>query len=66
MVGPFQFAIVMDDENVNVQKAFAVMDVQGHVLYRGTVASKEVVVPALNAGSYIVKVGMGFRRVNVR
>ena len=66
MVGPFQFAIVMDDENVNVRKPFAVMDVQGNVLYRGTLASREVVVPALNAGSYIVKVGMGFRRVNVR
>ena len=66
MVGPFQFAIVMDDENVNVHKAFAVMDVQGHVLYQGTLASREVVVPTLNAGSYIVKVGIGFRRVNVR
>jgi hypothetical protein len=49
-----------------VQKNYAVMDLQGRVLYRGVAYSGETEVPALSAGSYVVRVGVAMRRVNIR
>ena len=66
MVGPFQFAIVMDDFDKASRRSYAVMDLQGRVLLDGTISSGETLVPALQSGSYVVKVGLGFRRVNIR
>ena len=66
MVGPFQFAIVMEDSDKITKKSYAVMDLQGRVLLNGSIASGETLVPVLNSGSYIVKVGIGYRRVNIR
>ena len=66
MVGPFQFAIVMDDDAPATLKSYAVMDLQGRVVNRGKITSSETLVPALNSGSYVVRVGLGMRRVNVR
>lgn len=47
-------------------KTYAVMDLQGRIVRRGAVAGTETLVPSLNPGSYIVKVGAETRRVNVR
>ena len=66
MVGPFQFAIVMDDFDKASRRSYAVMDLQGRVLLDGTISAGETLVPALNSGSYVVKVGIGYRRVNIR
>ena len=66
MVGPFQFAIVMDDFDKASRRSYAVMDLQGRVLLDGTISAGETLVPVLNSGSYIVKVGIGYRRVNIR
>ena len=65
MTGPFQFAIVMNDSVSTTKKAYAVMDLQGRVLRRGLINAGETLVPALKPGSYVVRVGLGFRRVNI-
>lgn len=66
MTGPFEFTIVMDDELPAKARAYAVMDLQGRVLQEGMIESTETPVPVLGKGSYVVKVGIGYRRVNVR
>jgi len=65
MVGQFQFAIVLDGLVAPMTKTYAVMDLQGRVLHQGKVRSVETVLPVLSSGSYIVKVGLGTRRVNI-
>ena len=65
MVGLFKFVIVMDDDAPASLKSYAVMDLQGRVVNRGKITSTETLVPALNRGSYVVRVGLGMRRVNV-
>lgn len=47
-------------------KTYAVMDMQGRIVRQGVVAGTETLVQNLRAGSYIVKVGLGHRRVNIR
>ena len=66
MVGPFQFAIVMEESATALQKTYAVMDLQGRVVQQGRITSAETVVPTLNSGSYVVRIGLGMRRVNIR
>ena len=66
MVGPFQFKIVMDEPASALQKSYAVMDLQGRVVQRGKITSAETVVPALGSGSYVVRIGLAMRRVNVK
>jgi fibro-slime domain-containing protein len=56
-------AIVTSDASA---KTYAVMDLQGRIVRQGVVAGTETLVQNLRAGSYIVKVGLGHRRVNVR
>ena len=66
MTGPFEFKIVMNEDVSDMKKSYAVMDLQGRVLLQGSIDAQETLVPALSKGSYIVKVGLGHRRVNVR
>lgn len=66
MTGPFEFKIVMNEDVSDIKKSYAVMDLQGRVLLQGSIDAQETLVPALSKGSYIVKVGLGHRRVNVR
>ena len=66
MTGPFQFTIVMDESVAAVKRNYAVMDLQGRVVRQGEITSVETAVPVLTSGSYVVKVGIGMRRVNVR
>ena len=42
------------------------MDLQGRVLRQGEIVSSETIVKGLKYGSYIVKVGLGHRLVNIR
>ena len=65
MVGPFQFAIVIKEPAKALKKDYMVMDLQGRVVAQGNIASVETVVPVLSKGSYVVKVGLGMRRVNL-
>lgn len=65
--GPFQIVIVMDAPIASVtNRNFAVMDLQGRVLRQGTVYTTETIVQGLGKGSYVVKVGLGVRRVNIQ
>ena len=66
MTAPFEFVIVLDEPAANSKKTFAVMDLQGGVLQEGVIESAETTVPVLSKGSYVVKVGLGYRRVNIR
>lgn len=66
-LGPFQIVIVMDAPIASVtNRNFAVMDLQGRVLRQGTVYTTETIVQGLGKGSYVVKVGLGVRRVNIQ
>lgn len=56
-------AIVTSDASA---KTYAVMDLQGRIVRQGAIAGTETLVQNLRAGSYIVKVGLGHRRVNIR
>ena len=66
MTGPFQFTIVMNESVASVKRNFAVMDLQGRIVKQGVINSTETTVPVLSSGTYVVKVGLGMRRVNVR
>lgn len=66
-LGPFQIVIVMDAPIASVtNRNFAVMDLLGRVLRQGTVYTTETIVQGLGKGSYVVKVGLGVRRVNIQ
>lgn len=64
MVGQHQFAIATGSSNL--AKTYAVMDLQGRIVRQGVITSTETLVPALVPGSYVVKIGVDYRRVNVR
>jgi hypothetical protein len=66
MTGPLQFTIVMDESVASIKKNFAVMDLQGRIVQQGVINSTETTVPVLSSGTYVVKVGLGMRRINVR
>ena len=65
--GPFQIVIVMNEPITSaVHRNFAVMDLQGRVLRQGAVYTTETIIQGLGKGSYVVKVGLGVRRVNIQ
>ena len=47
-------------------KRYAVMDMKGQVVSTGTLDNKDTRVKVQTTGSYVVKVGLGYRRVNVK
>ena len=65
MVGPFEFAIVMDNSVSTLKRNYVVMDLQGRIVHQGEIASAETIVPVLNSGTYVVKIGPIVHRVNV-
>ena len=64
MANPHQFSIVTG--NSNIAKTYAVMDMQGRIVNKGVINSTETLVPALIPGSYVVKIGVDYKRVNIR
>lgn len=56
-------SIVVPDASA---KKYAVMDLQGRVVRQGAIDGAETLVPSLNPGSYVVRVGAETRRVNIR
>ena len=66
MIGPFEFEIVMDESLPSIAKKYAVMDMKGQVLTVGELNDKNAYVKVPTRGAYIVKVGLGYRRINVR
>jgi hypothetical protein len=66
MTGAFEFEIVMDESVPSIAKKYAVMDMKGQVLTVGELNDKNAYVKVPTRGAYIVKVGLGYRRINVR
>ena len=66
MTGAFEFEIVMDESLPSLAKKYAVMDMKGQVLTVGELNDKNAYVQVPTRGAYIVKVGLGYRRINVR
>jgi hypothetical protein len=66
MVAPFEFDIVLNEDLPALAKQYAVMDMNGQVLSVGELTSADTRVKVPTSGSYVVKVGLGFRRVNVK
>ena len=66
MTGAFEFEIVMDESVPSLAKKYAVMDMKGQVLTVGELNDKNAYVKVPTRGAYIVKVGLGYRRINVR
>ena len=66
MTAPFEFEIVMDESLPSLAKRYAVMDMKGQVLSVGEFNNAETRVKVPTSGSYIVKVGLSYKRVNVK
>ena len=66
VVAPFEFEIVMDESLPSLGKQYAVMDMMGHVLSAGELSEKETRVHVSARGAYVVRVGPGYKRVNVK
>ena len=66
MVAPFEFEIVLDEELPAMAKQYAVMDINGQVLSVGELSSADTRIKIPTSGSYIVKVGLGYKQVNVK
>ena len=66
MVAPFVFEIVMDEAVPSLAKQYAVMDMMGHVLSSGELNDGSALVTVPTRGAYVVRVGLGYQRVNVK
>lgn len=68
VTGSFEFRIISEEEYLwdDSYRMYAVMDLQGRVLRKGDILSAETTISGVPAGAYIVKVGLGTRRVNIR
>lgn len=56
----------LDDKRMSGQnRSYVVMDLQGRIVRRGLLAPGAML-PALNSGSYVVKIGNDYRRVNIQ
>jgi len=66
MTGAFEFEIVMDESVPSIAKKYAVMDMKGQVLTVGELNDKNALVKVPTRGAYVVKLGLGYKRVNVR
>ena len=66
MTGTFEFEIVIGENMPDIAKKYAVMDMKGQVLSVGELRDKNARMKVSTAGAYIVKIGLGYRRVNIR
>jgi hypothetical protein len=64
-VNPLEFVISTNNLQQGAAKKFAVMDMKGQIITTGNLTSDtHVKVPT--SGSYVVKVGQGYKRVNMK
>ena len=66
MIGPFEFEIVLDESVPSLAKKYAVMDMKGQVLSIGELNDKNALVKVPTRGAYVVKLGLSYRRINIR
>ncbi|SHK88940.1 fibro-slime domain-containing protein [Fibrobacter sp. UWB12] len=58
--------ITITTEKMNIAKQYAIMDINGHVISNGKLNSSDTRVKVATAGSYIVKVGNNYKRINIK
>ena len=66
-----QFSLVAAGRDIQVAgarmgSAYAVFDMQGHVMVKGRVAAANFDVPVSRAGSYLVRIGNQVQKVNIK
>ncbi len=66
-----QFSLVAAGRDIQVAgarmgSAYAVFDIQGHVMVKGRVAAANFDVPVSRAGSYLVRIGNQVQKVNIK
>ena len=66
MTGSFEFEIVLNESLPSLAKQYAVMDMKGQVLSVGELNGKDTRVKVPTSGAYVVRVGLGYKRVNVK
>ena len=66
MTGAFEFEIVLDESVPSLAKKYAVMDMKGQVLSVGELNDKNAYVKVPTRGAYVVKLGLSYRRINIR
>ena len=66
MCAPFEFEIIMTEFSPSLAKQYAVMDMMGHVLSAGELSDGSARVTVPTRGAYVVRVGLGYKRVNVK
>ena len=66
MTGSFEFEIVLDEDLPRLARQYAVMDMKGQVLYTGELSNREARVKVSTPGAYVIRVGLGYKKVNVK
>lgn len=64
--GKLSFMIVFDESSIGTSKTYAVLDMLGKVVQSGKINSGVTSVQLSRAGSYIVKVGKSYQRVEFK
>ena len=65
LTGPFTFDIVFVDAEPGKTKSYAVMDLMGGVIKQGKIVGGTRI-SVKNSGSYIVRVGRGYQKVDIK
>ena len=66
VVAPLELSITANKFTNNVTQQYAIMDMKGQVISDGTLRNSTTRVKVPTNGSYIVKVGTDYKRVNVK
>lgn len=63
---PLSFMIVLDESATSATKSYAVLDMLGKVVESGEINAQTTYVSVPHVGSYIVKVGKNYQRIEVK
>jgi len=66
MAAPFVFEIIMTEFSPTLAKQYAVMDMKGQVISVGELSDGTARVTVPTRGAYVVRVGLGYQRVNMK
>ena len=66
MAAPFVFEIIMTEFSPSLAKQYAVMDMKGQVISVGELSDGTARVTVPTRGAYVVRVGLGYQRVNMK
>ena len=66
MVAPFAFEIVKDEALPSLAKQYVVTDMRGRVISAGKLSNETALVTVPTRGAYVVRVGLGYQRINMK